>query len=88
MGFTSSFEKSAGPVDSTIAADRADITMAEGGSGVNSTKSNKLSKGNSARDRSGGQSKAGILTGSFSSEKEVDPDRFPHKSWTNSRIPG
>jgi len=88
MGFADSFEKLAGPTDDTVAADRADITMAEGGGGANSTKSNKLSKGNTARDRMGAQSKAGILTGSFWADKEVDPDRFPHKSWTNSRIPG
>jgi hypothetical protein len=88
MSFALIFEKFAGPVDSAVAVDRADITMSDGGSGANSSKSNKLMKGNSSRDRGGSQSQSGNLTGNFGSEKEVDPDRFPHKSWTNSRIPG
>jgi hypothetical protein len=89
MSFISSFEKIADPVADAVAIDRSDITMAEGGSGANASgKARKVSAGNSQRNRESGQNKSGILTHSFSAEKEVDPDRFPHKSWQNSRQPG
>ena len=89
MGFVSCFEKRSGPVDSAVALDRSDITLAEPGGAPNSSKASRgLSRGNTARDRQSGQNKSGLLTNVFGSEKEIDPDRFPHKSWTNSRIPG
>jgi len=88
MSFIKSFEKVAGPVDSGVAVDRADITLSEAGESPNAKKSKMLSRGNTQRDREGTQSASGLLTGVFGSEKEVDPDRFPAKSWLNSRIPG
>lgn len=58
-------------------------------SGLAETKKAKsLSDVSGKKEQDSGQSSAGILTGVFGSEKEVDPDRFPAKNWLNSRIPG
>ena len=86
MSFTESFEKSAGFVDNTE-IDRADVTLPEKDTGT-ARRTLQMARGQRQMNKSTGQSKAGKLTSNFWENKEIDPERFPAKSWINSRIPG